>query len=128
MFTEEHIGRTVYDSVHCGEGKIIDFNPKLRPDFPVRVKFNTGEEDIYTVEGKIDSIFLLPTLSFTPYTLEGYTNTPPRSLPEVGEEILVSDNKVGWYINVFHKYASNNKIIDSNGMPWSYYKRFKEIE
>lgn len=126
MFTKEHIGRTVYDSIHYGEGKIFNFDER-DSSYPIGVLFN-GVSNYYSEEGRLDNGNLLPTLSFTPYTLEGYTNEPPKILPEVGEEILVSVDEEHWHIRVFDRINENNHCLDSTGFPWEYYKRFKEIE
>ena len=126
MFTKEHIGRTVYDSVHCGEGKIVGFDNHCI--YPLDVKFNNGKGASYTKEGKRNKHDRYPTLSFTPYTLEGYTNIAPKTIPEVGEEILVSEDGEHWHIRTFNRINENNHCLDSTEFPWEYYKRFKEVE
>ena len=74
------------------------------------------------------SEYVNPTLSFTPYTLQGYTNIAPRSLPEVGEIILVSDDFEDWCMRIFDRMGKNNAVLDSTDSPWNFYKRFKEIK
>lgn len=125
MFTKEHIGRTVYDSVNYGKGMIVDFNDTV--GYPIRVAFKDHQES-YTIDGKLGEDDILPTLSFTPYTLEGYTNIAPISLPEIGEEILVSNNNEEWFVKKCHHVMKDNRIATPKGEVWEYYKRFKEIE
>lgn len=125
MFTKEHIGRTVYDTVNYGEGVIANVHDN--GDYPVEVKTHNGIKLYYTIKGKLSKGFKLPTLSFTPYTLQGYTNTPPRSLPKRGEQILVSDDKKFWVISIFECLV-DGKVTDNLENEWEHYKRFKEIE
>lgn len=133
MFTKEHIGRTVYDTVNYGEGIIENFHDKGR--YPVAVKFHNGIRVYYTIEGKQNSIFQENSLSFTPYTLQGYANTPPRSLPEYFEKILVSNDNINWVEKFFNAKIDDNiitadtdNVLIAKNENFKYYKRFKEIE
>ncbi len=43
-------------------------------------------------------------LSFTEYTLEGFSQERPIILPEVGEEVMVSDDSINWKLAKFIKF------------------------
>lgn len=133
MFKKEHIGMIVYDSVQFyGKGEIYQFYEY--DEYPVIVSFPEGYRETYTIDGKRRITDSIPTLSFTPYTLQEYTNVPPRELPEVGEMILVKVNEWDW---VVREYITSNKYsnvivkspsVSSLGIPYSEWKRFKEID
>lgn len=127
MFTKKHIGRTVYDSIRYGEGTIVKFDEE-DPNYPVEVEFKSNRTSFYMEDGKLDEKDLLPTLSFTPYTLEGYTNIAPRTLPDKGESILVSNNNEDWFVKTYHNVMKDGRVITTDKAHWEYYKRFKEIE
>lgn len=133
MFTKEHIGRTVYDTVNYGEGIITNIHDN--GDYPVEVKTHNGIKLYYTIEGKLSKGFKAPTLSFTPYTLQGYTNEIPRSLPEYFEKILVSNDNINWIEKYFNAKiddkiitADTENVLIAKNETFKYYKRFKEIE
>ena len=134
MFTKEHIGRTVYDPIHYGEGRIVKFTDKHQA-YPVKVSFDNSYIVWYTTDGKYNNRQLLPTLSFIPYILKGYTNEIPRSLPEYFEKILVSNDNINWIEKYFNAKiddkiitADTENVLIAKNETFKYYKRFKEIE
>jgi hypothetical protein len=132
MFKKEHIGMTVYDSIQFGKGKISQFYEY--DEFPVVVTFPEGYRETYTIDGKRRKTDSIPTLSFTPYTLQGYTIVPPRELPEVGEMILVKINEWDWVVREYIKVKKNDDVIVKSpcvgglGIPYSEWKRFIELD
>jgi hypothetical protein len=130
MKTVFRVGDKVFD-IHYGWGvvdKICD-----TWDYPVYVKFL---KDIisYTLYGEVYSN-MAPTLSFTEYTLQGFSQERPVVLPEVGELVLVRDNDsqqwrtasfVCYKNGLYHCFMSNDsRTIPA---PFTKCKRFKFIE
>jgi hypothetical protein len=50
--------------------------------YPILVKFKKGDSS-YTLEGKAAIVDLIPLLSFTEYTLQGFSQECPELLPEM---------------------------------------------
>lgn len=72
--------------------------------FPIQVVFDCGEEIDYTKDGRLyaDSN---PMLSFTEYTLQGFSQERQIELPEVGEDVLVFDEEEhSWVLKQFKQY------------------------
>ena len=66
-------------------------------------------------------------LSFTEYTLQGFTQERPIVLPEVGELCLVRDFKDSvWKARNFKKFTTH--FLDDNGERWDYFKRIKILD
>ncbi len=82
-------------------------------------------------DGKETSRSERPTLSFTEYTLEGFSQErPPVELPEVGDWCLVRDNKqTVWQAGFFKEYRPDNEfpfVTDIGN--WKQIKRIKIID
>jgi len=90
-----------------GWGK-IDFIDDEPNDYPIIVVFNPGKEETFaltfTLDGKFDLTDINPTLSLTEYTLEGFSQERPIEFPEVGEEVMVSDDSINWKLAKFIKF------------------------
>lgn len=88
------------DKVYCivnGHGfveKIVCNN-----SYPVRVEFENGDSDQYKSDGRLYDNSL-PTLSFTEYTLQGFSQERPTKKPEIGSLCLFSDNKSNFENNI----------------------------
>lgn len=66
-------------------------------------------------------------LSFTEYTLQGFTQERPIVLPEVGELCLVRDSKTAvWKTRNFKKFTTH--FLDNNGERWEEFKRIKILD
>jgi hypothetical protein len=66
-------------------------------------------------------------LSFTEYTLQGFSQERPIELPEVGELCLVRDFKDSvWKARNFKKFTTH--FLDDNGERWDYFKRIKILD
>ena len=69
----------------------------------------------------------LKTLSFTEYTLQGFTQERPILFPEVGELCLVRDSKTAvWKLRHFKKFTTH--FLDNNGERWEEFKRIKILD
>jgi hypothetical protein len=70
-------------------------------------------------------------LSFTEYTLEGFSQERPIVLPEVGELCLVRDSdRETWMAVQFKKYDKTKPLqfIDSDNNEWNQLKRIKILD
>lgn len=119
------------DKVYCfvnGHGvikKILD-----RSSYPIEVSFNDGDEIDYTLDGRLydDSN---PTLSFTEYTLQGFSQERQIELPEVGEWCLVRDSDPDdWRAVKFRGYEPNSimRYITEHGFAYRQMKRIKILD
>jgi hypothetical protein len=96
----------VGDKVYCvlyGWGKVTGISSEI--SFPITVEFNGegDEERYYSRDGKYN-FNSSPTLSFTEYTLNGFSQERPIELPEVGEEIMVSVDGRFWVLGKFSTF------------------------
>lgn len=82
-------------------------------------------------DGKETSRSERPTLSFTEYTLEGFSQErPPIELPEVGDWCLVRDNEqTVWQAGFFKEYRPDNEFPFSTDIgSWKQIKRIKLLD
>jgi len=95
-------------------------------DYPITVEFRNDsfEHGTYTLDGRY---FLEsnPTLSFTEYTLDGFSQERLIELPEKGEIIMVSNDLLYWSMVQFSQYNHNNPypVAASGGL----YRSFKRL-
>lgn len=104
-------GDKVYDSM-LGWGEIINFN-YLKWYF--EVLFDTGTSIYYDENGALydyeNRNQFKPTLSFTEYTLEGFSQERPEELPEKRQVVWVRDGKIfNWEVYHFMKYEPNDEF------------------
>jgi hypothetical protein len=103
--------------INCGWGIIDKIN-----DYIIDVKF-----PVINVTGfNNDSL-----LSFTEYTLEGFSQERPIILPEVGELCLVRDtDSENWMAVVFSRYNPNqgHPFQSKGGSIWKQMKRIKILD
>ena len=116
------------DKVFCifsGHGVVIDVWDETQV-LPVRVQFDKGVGCVgYTSDGRYYE-YLGKTLSFTEYTLHGFSQERPLELPEVGEEIMVSNDDTHWGIKKFVRYNPNYKHpVVCDGWDYKYFKRLR---
>ena len=118
------------DRVYCilyGWGCVLEVCDK--GSFPVQVFFDCGEQIDYTKDGRLYDKYL-PTLSFTEYTLQGFSQERPIELPEVGDWCLVRDSKhTVWQAGLFKEYKNNNEfpfVTDIGN--WKQMKRIKILD
>lgn len=77
------------DKVFCvlgGWGTVISIN---KGDYPVAVEFDRSHYT-YSEDGRVND-HTPPTLSFTEYTLEGFSQERPEPLPKKGQIVWVRD-------------------------------------
>jgi len=114
-------GDKVFDYVD-GWGEVIETNNVEFENYPLRVKFGEIIIRIYTFDGRIheDSP---QTLSFTEYTLDGFSQERPIELPEIGERVMVSDDNEIWGL------LKVTKIVDGKVhtifKDWKHFKRLR---
>ena len=121
----------VGDKVYCvvnGHGFVKEI--KCKADYPVYVKFTNDDSEQYTYDGRLyeDS---LPTLSFTKYTLKGFSQERPIELPKVGDWCLVRDSDVDcWRAVKFRGYDPNTMFpyITEKGFAYKQMKRIKILD
>lgn len=85
----------------------------------------------FAKDGKETSRSERPTLSFTEYTLEGFSQErPPIELPEVGDWCLVRDSEqTVWQAGLFKEYRNNNEFPFATDIgSWKQIKRIKILD
>ena len=126
----------VGDRVFCttyGWGIVI--RNESRDAYPVHVEFDNSSKTKFTYDGRIFKESN-PTLSFTEYTLQGFSQERPIKLPEVGENVLVrNENDEDWILRQFSKYALGSSYpfhtSDRDSFcvkSWSKLKRIKILD
>ena len=81
-------------------------------------------------DGKETSRSERPTLSFTEYTLQGFSQERPIELPEVGELCLVRNTKDAvWRVRHFEEYIpGDNRKFKTDVGYWMEIKRIKILD
>jgi hypothetical protein len=97
------------DRVYCliyGWGTICDLFDEVHP-YPIDVKFDRRSRSSYTDDGRLFE-YSIKTLSFTEYTLEGFSQERPEPLPKPGDVVWVRDTEYdSWMITYFRKFNAN---------------------
>lgn len=62
-------------------------------------------------------------ISFTEYTLQGFSQERPIELPEVGEEIMVSEDGVTWLLRNFKEFKKGKILCTQGDFLFSKFKR-----
>ena len=123
------VGDKVYCVMH-GHGVVVDIEENL--NFPVRVDAKNESDIGYTYDGRYYGNST-PTLSFTEYTLWGFSQERPIMLPEVGELCLVRDyNDDTWLAREFAEYRHGlficRAVHGQGEVEWKYMKRIKILD
>lgn len=96
------------DKVFCilyGHGTVLSIDPFDL--YSISVLFESGNEEVYTNTGCYD-INTKVTLSFTEYTLQGFSQERPENLPEKGQVVWVRDDEDDeWLISHFVEQNGN---------------------
>lgn len=119
------------DKVYCvvnGHGFVKEI--KCKAAYPVYVEFTNDDSDQYTYDGRLyeDS---LPTLSFTEYTLQGFSQERLIELPKVGELCLMSTSikpTNNWDLVPFGRYVKSENTNRFESINGCYYKQMKRIK
>jgi hypothetical protein len=105
METIFKLGDKVFD-IGYGWG-VVTKTEGISPKYPIYVKYDTGEVS-YTFDGKELEVAYSSTLSFTEYTLEGFSQERPEELPKIGDIVWVKDaDDTDWYIGYFKGMVGN---------------------
>jgi hypothetical protein len=101
-------GDRVYDAM-LGWGEIVNFNNFKRY---FEVLFDTGTSIYYCEDGSLydyqERNCFKPTLSYTEYTLEGFTQERPEELPNPGDIVWVRDLEYdNWMVTYFKKFSDD---------------------
>lgn len=95
--------------IEYGWGEVIkddyDFS------FPIIVKFEHTEQASFLATGKELPDSLQPLLSFTEYTLEGFSQERPIEPPAYGECVFYSFDDETWQIASIEKYSDDEVIL-----------------
>jgi hypothetical protein len=102
------IGDKVFD-IFYGWGVIIEVNQDFT--YPICVEFDGDNLESYTYDGRINNTNS-PTLSFTEYTLQGFSQERPKELPKKGQIVWVRDSEFqSWMIAHFMERINDlNKV------------------
>lgn len=112
-------GDEVFDALF-GWGEVVSVDD--HQGFPICVEYGC-RPIYYTMEGNLYQASK-PTLSFTEYTLEGFSQERPIELPEVGEEIMVSNDGQVWRLVKFHEIFDGLIYIRA-GLCYKHFKRLR---
>lgn len=112
---------------------VIDYISDSTNDLhPIQVVFEQVEDDTkyFTIDGRYYDWSEYKSLSFTEYTLQGFTQERPIELPEVGELCLVRDNKGAvWHVRHFEGYIpSEVACFKTDSGYWEQMKRIKILD
>ena len=119
-------GDKVYH-IEYGWGVVKDNKCDHVINFPIVVEFKEHNLIVFSNDGKEIIGSKQPTLSFTEYTLQGFSQERPIELPKVGELCLVRDFKDSvWKSRNFKKFTTH--FLDDNGERWDYFKRIKILD
>lgn len=111
-------GDKVFD-ILFGWGEVIGMTDEK---YPVKVEFEEGSVG-YTFDGKYLEE-ASPTLSFTEYALSGFSQERPIELPEIGEEIMVSEDGYNWYLLAFSEFRKGC-VYTKTGIAYKHFKRLR---
>jgi hypothetical protein len=125
MKTVFKVGDKVYDARY-GWGVIERADNGCDLPYPILVNFKKGHSS-YTLEGKAAIVDLIPLLSLTEYTLQGFSQERPEVLPERGQIVWVRDSSnSNWHCTQFmHKddtgyvVTSKNPFDNKNGIHYN---------
>jgi hypothetical protein len=99
--------------------KVFDYNfgwgevLRIKDDGSLYVKFRNKYYFIYESSGKFSPFYINPTLSFTEYTIKGFSQERPETLPEKGDVVWVRDcESEEWTIAYFIEKQDNCYLIN----------------
>ena len=87
------VGDRVFD-YRFGWGEVVNISELDK--YPIFIRFRL-HSIWYTKDGRLDE-YAPKTLSFTEYTLEGFSQERPKELPEKGQVVWAKDNHWDYWI------------------------------
>lgn len=108
---------------HYGWGTIRSISNDDRARYPVPVNFDTSDSTWFTCDGR-ELDCEKPSLSFTEYSLEGFSQERPEPLPKKGDVVWVreygaSDWRVSHFFGkVGDKYLASIFGIENLASTW----------
>lgn len=86
---------------HYGWGTIKSISYHLMEDYPLNINFCKQGDVCFTKDGR-ELFFEKPSLSFTEYKLDGFSQERPENLPKLGEVVWVRDrDNEDWIVRHF---------------------------
>ena len=124
------VGDKVYH-IEYGWGVVIKNDNGI--SFPILVEFASDLICSFTLDGRESTESKSSTLSFTEYTLQGFSQERPIELPQAGELCLVRDyNDDTWLAREFAEYRNGLFICQAvhgqGEVEWKYMKRIKILD
>lgn len=114
--------------IEYGWGEVKNINKTGA--YPVVVCFDGGAEATFTTNGVEVPDVLQSLLSFTEYTLQGFSQDRPRENPDIYEYVMVSHNEETWHYFKYYGYSDVNEgyvVLDDYNqlLTFKYLKRLK---
>ena len=116
------VGDKVFDH-NYGWGIVTEIN--IDSEHPIIVLFNEFR-DIYTFDGRFCGT-LKPTLSFTEYKIEGFSQESPRLLPNKGDIVWVRDSDDSQWLITHFMFKKDNMYFVSDNCSDNFQIRFKQL-
>lgn len=92
---------------HYGWGTIKSISYHLMEDYPLNINFCKQGDVCFTKDGR-ELFFEKPSLSFTEYKLDGFSQERPEILPKRGDVVWVRDDgDFNWEVSMFLEYDIN---------------------
>jgi hypothetical protein len=86
---------------HYGWGTIKKTSYDLVEDYPLTINFGKQGDFCFTIDGR-ELFCEKPSLSFTEYKLDGFSQERPENLPKLGEVVWVRDrDNEDWIVRHF---------------------------
>jgi len=105
-------GDNVFHAAY-GWGKVMSIDEEDKLECPVEVEFYNWGCETFTDDGRTMPGYPM-VLSFTEYTLEGFSQKRPEPLPEIGQIVWVRDREYdNWMITYFRRF--NNESTSRYG-------------
>jgi hypothetical protein len=103
------VGDKVFHYEFGGWGEVIAEYDRKHTQFRIYCSFPKGNAT-FTGDGRYYETHP-PTLSFTEYTLEGFSQERPKELPKPGDIVWVRDSEYdNWMITYFRKYVIDREL------------------
>lgn len=120
------VGDRVFD-IQFGWGVVIKISSRIL--YPIKVRFDSMKEVLYTIDGKLLELVINPTLSFREYTLDQFTQKRKSITTVFREGDRVFDVQFGWgtISNIIFGMEYPIKVLYDNEYKASYTKEGKSL-